>query len=92
MGKSVKVLKLLVGELLTTISNGSFLVGKRHSSVITCIAPVCHLKSGINAVSDRQLMPVGVEMVFDLATCQGCFAAWFTYRSGPDALTEDPQP
>ena len=85
------MLKLLVGGLLTTIRNGIFLVGKRHSSVTTCVASACNPKSGINAVSNRELIPVGLEAVFDLSECQGCFAAWLTYHSGPDALTEDPQ-
>lgn len=74
-----------------TISNGSFFVDKRHPSVTTCVAPVCvppvcYVKSDINAVSDRQLMPVGVDAVFDLAGCQGCFDVCFTCRGDVDPL------
>lgn len=69
-----------------SISSSSFFVDKRHPSVTTCVAPVCHLKSDINTVSDRQLMPVGVDAMFDLAGCQGCFDACFTYRGDVDPL------
>ena len=75
MSERVKAPKLLVGELPSTDSSGSFLVGRSHSSVTTCIALACHLKSGIKAMSGRQLMPVGAEAGLDLVRFQGCLVA-----------------